>query len=289
MTTLEVDGREVEVARPDKVLFADDGITKLDLAEYYERVADVMVPHIQRHPLALVRFPDGLDGERFFQKAAPDSFPDWIDRVRLEKREGGATEYVLCCDDAATLVYLANLACVEIHALLARAERPKRPDRMVFDLDPSTGDFEPVREGARALRKALADVGSEPLLMTTGSRGLHVYVPLPEEDGFDDVRRHARDVAEDLVGDHDFLTLEHRKEKRGDRVFVDVLRNAYGAHTVSPYSVRGRPGAPVATPLDWDELDDPELHPQRYTIRNLFRRLGQKDDPWAGIWASRRR
>ncbi len=286
--SVEIDGRTVELSNTGKVLFPEAGITKGDLVEYYRKVADTMLPHLRGRPVSMHRFPDGIDGKRFFQKDAPDYFPDWI-RFEEVAKEGGTVRHVVC-DDAATLVYLANQACITPHVWLSRVEHLERPDRLIFDLDPpearsepgSGEDLRPVRRAARTVRDRLRELGLEPFLTTTGSRGFHVVVPLEPEAGFDEVRGFARTLAEDLAErEPDRLTVETRKEKRGDRVFLDYLRNGYAQTAVPPYAVRARPGAPVATPVEWDELDG--LDPRRYTVKNLFQRLGQKEDPWAEI------
>ena len=281
---VEVGGRTVELSNVDKVLFppsgSSPGITKGRLVEYYRRIADTMVPHLAGRPVSMHRFPDGIDGKRFYQKQVPDYFPGWIRVERVEK-EGGTVDHAVC-DDAATLVYLANQACITPHVWLSRVGRLDHPDRMVFDLDPSNGDAARVRRAARAMRDTLEELGLVPFLTTTGSRGFHVVVPLSREDDFDSVRGFARDLARLLAGrDPERLTVEQRKENRGDRVFLDYLRNGYAQTAVPPYAVRARPGAPVATPIGWDELSG--MEPRRYTIENLFQRLGQKQDPWASI------
>ncbi|MDX1625873.1 MAG: non-homologous end-joining DNA ligase [Wenzhouxiangellaceae bacterium] len=277
--TIEVGNRKLEIGHPDKVFFPESGLTKFDLVEYYARVAEHALPHCRERALSMHRYPDGIDGTDFFQKSIPDHFPDWIDRVTLPKRDGEVT-YVVA-NDAATLAYLADQGCITPHLALARVDSPRKPDRLIFDLDPSDDDFGKVRDAARRIRDLLEDMGVTGYVQTTGSRGLHVFVPLRAEDGFDGVREFSHAMRDRLVDRHpDLLTAEQRKEKRGNRVFVDDLRNAYGQTAVAPYAVRARPGAPVATPLRWDELDDGDLHPRRYTIRNLFRRLGQVDDPW---------
>jgi bifunctional non-homologous end joining protein LigD len=278
----EVEGRRVKLSNPDKLLFPADGLSKADLVDYYERVAPVMLPHLAGRPLSLQRYPDGIDAPGFMQKNASDYFPGWIGRARLEKQDG-EVEHVVA-EDAATLVYLANQACVTLHVGLSRLDRIDHPDRMVLDLDPSDDDFEKVRRAARASRALLEELGLVPFLQTTGSRGLHLWVPLERTADFDEVRAFATRLAETLEARKPAeLTTAQRKAKRGDRVLLDVARNAYGQTAVAPYAVRARPGAPVATPLDWAELDDPRLGPQRYTTRNLFRRLGRKGDPWAEI------
>ncbi|MBN2205351.1 MAG: non-homologous end-joining DNA ligase [Thermoleophilia bacterium] len=279
-TTIEVDGRSVEVSREDKVLFPEDGVTKGDLIEYYRRVAPVMLRHLRDRPLVMQRFPDGIDGEGFYQKDTPEYFPDWIERVSVEK-EGGTVEHVVC-SAAADLVYLADQACITPHVWLSTVGDLRRPDRLVFDLDPPNGDAGPVRRAARDVRDLVDEIGLVPFLMTTGSRGYHVVVPIRREMGFDDARRLARDAARVLAARRpEELTVEQRKEKRGDRVFVDYLRNSYAQTQVAPYAVRARPGAPVATPIDWDELGS--VDPRRYDIDAALRRLRQKDDPWEDL------
>jgi bifunctional non-homologous end joining protein LigD len=279
---VEVAGHDVKLSNQGKVLFPAAGLTKADLIDYYERIAPVMLPHLAGRPLSLVRYPNGVEAEGFMQKNASDYFPDWIRRARLAKQDG-AVEHVVA-EDAATLVYLANQACVTLHVGLSRVDRIDHPDRMVIDLDPSDDDFAKIKRAAKEARALLEEVGLVPFLQTTGSRGLHLWVPLDRSADFDKVRDFAAKVAELLVArrPHE-LTTAQRKAKRGDRVLVDVARNAYAQTAVAPYSVRALALAPVATPLDWAELDDPKLEPQRYTISNLFRRLGRKQDPWAEI------
>lgn len=277
---LEVGGRAVSVSSPDKVLFPKDGITKADLARYYARVAEVMLPHLKGRPISMLRYPDGIGEESFFQKDVPDYFPDWIPRAEVGK-EGGTLEMMIA-EEPAALVYLASQACITPHVWLSRIDRPQRPDRLIFDFDPPGDDFGPVRDGARRMRDLLEELGLTPFVMTTGSRGVHVTVPLDRSADFDLVRAFARGCAEVLVASRpDHLTVEHRKAKRGGRVYVDTGRNAYAQTGVAPYAVRALPAAPVATPLDWAELG--RAKPRSTTIANLFRRLGRKDDPWADI------
>jgi bifunctional non-homologous end joining protein LigD len=230
----------------------------------------------------LQRFPDGLGDSGFYQKQASDYFPGWIAKATVDLKDQDETRSMVVCNDAATLVYLANQACITLHAWLSRWSTPDRPDRMIFDLDPAGDDFTGVREAARHLREVLEHVGLTPYVMTTGSTGLHVAVPLKPKASFDEVRHFARDLATVIVEQQpDRYTIEPRKEKRNQRLFLDYLRNGYGQTAVAPYAVRAKAGAPIATPLDWNELSDGRLRSDRYTLRNIFRRLGQKDDPWA--------
>jgi bifunctional non-homologous end joining protein LigD len=287
MSEIQVGPYTVPLSSLDKVLFPEAGLTKGDLVRYYRRIAGRMLPYLRERPLTLHRFPNGIQAGGFIQQQAADYFPAWIDRATVEKEAGTITHAV--CNNEATLVYLANQGVITPHVWLSRTDRPHHPDRMIFDLDPP-GDahagttFDPVRRAARAVRALLNDLGLSAFVMTTGSSGLHVVTPLDRSADFEAVRAFARTAAELLATQHpDALTTEQRKEKRRGRVFLDTLRNAYGQTAVPPYAVRARASAPVATPLDWEELGQRDLHPQRYTIGNLFRRLSQKEDPWAGI------
>lgn len=281
--SVRIGGKEVKITRPGKVLFPEDGITKADLIRYYRRIAPRMLPHLRNRPAALERYPDGIDQPGFFQKATPSYYPRWIRTVSV-KKVGGTVEHVVC-DDVATLVYLANQACVTPHVWLSRADKLDRPDRMVFDLDPSDERFEPVKATAQSLRELLELLGLPAYLKTTGSRGLHVVVPLRRREGFDAVRDLARVLARIVVSQEPGeRTLEQRKSRRRGRVFLDTNRNAY-AQTMAPaYAVRARRGAPVSVPLHWDELRRKDLRPDGTTIRTVFDRLEKVEDPWADLW-----
>lgn len=279
----EVGGRIIEVSAADKVLFPDAGVTKGDLAGYYARIADTMLPHLEGRPVTMQRFPDGIGEEGFYQKKAPGHFPDWIRRVSIEVEERNESQPQVVCDDAATLLYLADQACITPHVWLSRANAFHHPDRLIFDLDPPSDDFDPVRFAARQLRDTLDEVGLSPFVMTTGSQGAHVIVPLDGSAAFDTVRTFAKDLADVVAARHpDRLTTAFRKNKRQGRLFLDYLRNAYAQNSVAPYAVRALPGAPVATPLDWDELGG-DVHAQTYTLDNIHRRMGQTTDPWIDI------
>jgi bifunctional non-homologous end joining protein LigD len=287
--TIQVDGQEIRLSNLRKVLFPESGITKGDLVTYYRGVAKTMLPLVRGRPVTMQRFPDGIGAEGFYAKDRPEYFPSWIASVELPKKEGGSVDYVLA-QNTATLVYLADQAVITLHVALSRRDIPGKPDRLIFDLDPPEGvaeGFELVKHGAWELRSLLQGIGLVPHVMTTGSRGLHVTVPLERRQDFDTVRRFARDVAELLVHrEPDRFTIEQRKAKRGRRLYLDVMRNAYGQTGVAPYSVRARPGAPVATPLDWDELERSDLGPHSYTIHNILQRVGERGDPWGRISAA---
>lgn len=282
--SIRVGSRTVEAGNLDKLMFPDAGITQRDLIDYYRKISDTMLPYLKERALTMQRFPDGIDGDGFYQKEAPDYFPDWITRVSITVEEDSREQPQVVCDSEATMVYLVDQGCITFHVWLSRINQLYHPDRLIFDLDPPDSDFEPVRAAAQRVREALDGVGLISYLMTTGSRGLHVVVPLDRSADFDTVRAFAKDLASVVARRYpDALTTAMSKADRGDRLFLDYLRNSYGQNAVAPYSVRAKPGAPVATPLHWDELSDKDLNSQSYSIQNVFRRLGQMDDPWKGM------
>jgi bifunctional non-homologous end joining protein LigD len=238
------------VPRPDKVLFPAQGLTKADLARYYAAVASTMLPHLAGRPINMQRFPDGITAAGFYEKKMPAHFPDWVRAARVDTGDGGQEQVVV--DDERTLVHLAGQACITPHIWLSTVDHLDTPDQLVFDLDPSRDD--------------LAEI-------------YHVHVPLRPRKRFDDVREFAKSVARHLVdADPELFTVEQRKAKRGGRVYVDVMRNGYGQTAVPPYAVRARAGAPVSTPIEWDELS--RVTPDQHTMSSVPRRLGQRSDPW---------
>jgi bifunctional non-homologous end joining protein LigD len=273
--------RRIAISHADKVLFPDVGVTKLDLAEHYARAAKAMLPYVRQRPVTMHVFPGGLDRPGVYIKKAPPHFPDWIDRVTVAKK-GGETTMALA-DDAAALVFLANQNCITPHVWPARADDLTNPDRLIFDFDPPEGtDFADVRAAARATGDLLREAGLVPFAMTSGSRGLHVIAPLRRGPGWEEARAFANAVGHRLAEDDpDHLTMEFRIANRGGRIYVDVTRNAYAQHSVAAYAVRAKPGAPVATPLHWEELDDPGLSSRSWDIRTIGERL-DAGDPWQG-------
>lgn len=274
-----------ESSNEDKVLFPGCGLTKGDLIDYYERIAEVMLPHLREHPLVLQRFPDGIDDDGFYQKQVGSHFPDWISTVHVEVRGSGDGEKqeLVVCDRKATLAYLGDQACITLHPWLSRTDALDRPDLLVVDLDPPGQDFAAVRAAARRVRGLFEDLELPCYAKLTGSKGLHVVVPLDRSAGFDEVREFARAAMEVLAARHpDALTTAHRKDKRRGRLYLDVARNAYGQTAVAPYAVRPLPEAPVAVPVAWKEVEA-GLGARDYTVRNVFRRLSQREDPWASL------
>jgi bifunctional non-homologous end joining protein LigD len=276
----------VRISHPDKVLFPDDGITKADLVDYYRQVAPLMLPLVSGRPVTMQRFPNGIGRGGFLQKQVGDYFPDWIERVTAPNRrtrQGTVREQVtyMVCRDPDDLAYLANQACVTPHVWLSRTPDIYRPDQLVFDLDPASSDPRVLRLAAAALHELLEELGLASFLKSSGSRGLHVVVPLVPAAETDAVKVFSMVVAEALAARHpDELTTEGRIADRDGRLYLDIGRNGYAQTMAAPYAVRARPGAPVSVPLDWSELD--EFDPGRHTLGNIAERLA-RPDPWAGM------
>jgi bifunctional non-homologous end joining protein LigD len=275
---------DVRISSPTKVLFPDDGITKADLAEHYARVADRMLPHVVDRPLSLQVYPGGIAKKGHFLKEIPGYFPDWVARAELPKHGGTVTHIVP--KHADTLQQIAQHNAITPHVPTARIDSPDKPDRMIVDFDPADDNprWSDIQAAAKLAAEILRGAGLEPFVMTSGSRGLHVTVPIRRESVYPDVLKMARALAEQCVDAMpDALTLKFKKEQRDDRIYVDVLRNRKAHTAVAPWAVRAKDGAPVATPITWDEVDD--VTPTRYTLRDM-RVGGTESDPWADFAAA---
>lgn len=273
---------KVEITNEDKILFPKDKITKGDLIAYYETVASRMIPLIKDRPISMKRYPDGIKKEGFFQKEISKYFPDWIKSKAVERKEKSSIKMVVC-NDKDTLRYLANQACITPHIWQSTIKDLKKPNRIIFDLDPPGKDFSRVIEGAKYLREVLKDdFKLTSYVMTTGSKGLHVVVPLKPLYSFEEVRAFAKKVGQVLAQEEPSLyTLNPRKSGRTKKIFIDYLRNGYAQTAVAPYAVRALDGAPVAMPLSWNELTS-RLTPRSFTLKSIKRRLA-KVDPWKGM------
>jgi bifunctional non-homologous end joining protein LigD len=273
----------MKVARPDKILFPEAKLTKADLAQHYVEVWPAIAPHVLGRAVTVVRAPDGIGAQAFVMQRRPDHAPPEVGEAVLEHATGAKAHMVIQSVDS--LIWLADQAAVEIHRHLARADRPDRPDRLILDLDPSGATtFEDVQAVAREARAALERRGLNPFVMTTGRRGLHVVAPIEDVPSFEASREVARRAAREVEGAcPERATLAHRKADRGDRVYLDVLRNGAGATAIAPYSTRAQPEAPVAVPLAWDEALARGLDPAGYGPEAVHRRLRQKRCPWADM------
>ncbi|MEU3273961.1 non-homologous end-joining DNA ligase [Saccharomonospora sp. NPDC006951] len=274
------------VSNPEK-LFYPSGVSKGDVVGYYDDIAETMLPHLRGRPLTLRRYPDGIDGEGWFQKEASSHFPDWLRIEPIPARGKEDDVHHVVCDDARTLVYLANQATIEFHVWLSTVDNLDKPDRLVLDLDPPDGTpLSDLRGAVRRTRDLFGRLGLTPFVQATGGRGYHVVAPIDAEEDFGTVRELARAIADRLAEtDPERLTTAQRKEKRGDRIFLDTNRNGYAQTFITPYSLRARKGAPVAAPLDWQELS--RISPNGFDIDSMRRRLARKTDPWHEIDAHR--
>lgn len=271
--------RQVKITNQNKVLWPRDGYTKGDLIEYYDRVADYLLPYLKDRPLSLNRFPNGIEGEHFFQKDTPEHAPSWIKTEVIKSRHRRNVENrFLLCNDRATLLYLANLAAIELHPWSSRCGSLDAPDWAILDLDPSADSFFNVVRIARALGKLLQGIGLRPYLKTSGSKGLHIYVPLAAGYTYDQARMFCEVVSRLVAFEHrEIATVDRVKERRGGKVYLDFLQNRRGQTIVAPYVVRPVHGACVSAPLDWDELNS-DLHPSQFTIQTLPARLERRGD-----------
>ena len=277
-----IDGHKITVTHPDKVLFPADGITKGELAEYYESIAPRMIPHVLDRPLHMTRYPGGIQWNPIQQKRVPDSFPAWIERATVDMKGGTITHALI--NNAATLVYLAQYNVVTVHVWLSRIQAITQPDMVMFDLDPADEDFGLVRKTALTLKVLLEELKLVPFVKVTGSRGLHVIAPITVGPTFEEVHLFADAVAQRLAtADPEHLTTEFTKQKREGRLFLDVNRNAYAQTAVAPYAVRAKAGAPVALPVDWSEVESPRLRPDGVGIRHVAAWLKGRDDPWKSM------
>ena len=278
----------VTITHPDRVLFPEQGLTKQALAEFYLAIAPLALPHVESRPLSLLRCPQGSARACFFQKHLGPGAPEAIGAVEVPEDDG--TDLYPMVRDAAGLVSLVQFGVLELHPWGSRADRLERPDRLILDLDPAPDvAFDRVKDAARVLREVLADLGLEAFVKTTGGKGLHVVAPLDRRIDWDTLKSFARALAQLLErsAPKDYLATAS-KAKRGGRIFVDWLRNGRGATAVAPYVTRARPGAPVATPLAWEELDT-LASGAVWTVTNFSERLAQvrRVDPWAGFFEQR--
>lgn len=278
----------VKLSHPDKVLFPADGITKADLAAYYESVAPFMLPHLRDRPLNLWRWNAGIDRPVVVQQDIPKGAPAWVARVETPRRRGGSIEHVLA-QDAATLRWLANQNCITPHVWTSRAPDLYHPDICVFDLDPSVNDAGMLRAAALLLRDVLAELGLPSWVKTSGSKGFHIAVPLDGKMETDNVAGFAAAVGTLLVTrDPKHLTQEFHKKNRGKRILVDTGRNGYSATFAAAYAVRARKGAPISAPCTWGEVENGDVEPQTFTLRNIADRVEDVGDLWGDMRKRRR-
>lgn len=270
------------ISHPEKVLFPDDGITKGELASYYESIAPLMLPHIRARPITMERYPNGIHKDGFFHKDVSKGFPDWLERIEVPKKNG-TVNYPLVTDTR-SLLWLANQNCITPHVFTSRAPDLLHPDICVFDLDPSIDAPDMLHAAALGVRDLLENLGLPSWVKTSGSKGFHIVVPLNGEAHVNEVTRFANAVGALLVArDPERLTLEFSKADRGDRIFVDTGRNAFSATFAAAYAVRAKRGAPVSAPCTWEEIERGIAAPTTFTLKSIPRRVTDVGDPWSGL------
>ena len=276
------------ITHPEKVLFPDDGITKGEVAAYYEAVAPAMIPHIRARPISMERYPAGIGKKGFFHKDVSKGFPAWLERVEVPKKDGTVHHPIVT--DTRSLLWIANQNCITPHVWVSRAPDLYHPDVCVFDLDPSREDQPDVlRAATLALRALLEELGLPSWPKTTGSKGFHIVVPLDGKADMGTVERFAHRVGTLLVKRHPReLTQEFSKADRHGRILVDTGRNGYSATWAAPYAIRAKRGAPVSAPCTWDEIHTGKMLPQTVTLRSMPARLEKLGDLWADMRRRRR-
>jgi len=282
MKIIKIKNKAIELSNLEKILFPKSKIIKKDLIEYYYNIHSWILPHLKDRPLTMFRYPNGINKDHFVQKNISDFFPKWIKTATVKRKESESIKMVVC-NDLETLIYLANLACITPHIWLSKITSINKPDKLIFDLDPPGKRVDLVIEGALELKDLLENEFSiSPYIMTTGSRGVHVVIPIINELTFDEVKSFAKKIAALLIEKKPQLfTLEIRKEKRKKKLFIDYLRNAYAQTAVAPYAVRAVELAPVAAPIEWGELKALDL--TNFNIKTILGRL-QKKDPWKNFF-----
>ena len=271
----------VTLSNPDKALWPDEGYTKRDLFEYYRAAAPALLPHLRNRPLTVKRYPDGIGGEAFFQKNAPKGTPPWVRTVTLPAESAKREVAYVLCNDLRTLLWLSNLASIELHPWLSRVDRLERPEWLVMDIDPLEGGFALAARAALCARDVLEEHGLQGCAKTSGGKGVHVYVPLRRRHDFDRVRDAGLRLSM-LVEEREpsLVTTRFRKGERGGKVFMDSTRNRPGQHVAAAFSPRARPGAPVSFPVAWSRLE--RVDPSEFTIATVPKLLG-RGDPWTKL------
>ena len=270
------------ITHPEKVLFPDDGITKGELASYYEMIAPVMLPHLRARPVTMERYPDGIAKQSFWQKDVSKGFPAWLERVEVPKKDG--TVHHAIVSDTRSLLWVANQNSITLHVWTSRAPDLYHPDICVFDLDPSVDDPDRLRTAALGLRDLLEELGLPSWVKTTGSKGFHIAVPLDGKSTTNEAAGFADAVGALFVArDPKNLTREFHKVDRGRRILVDTGRNGYSATFAAAYTVRAKPGAPVSAPCSWQEIERGIVHPKSFTLRAMEARIAEVGDLWADM------
>lgn len=271
-------GRKLKLTNLDKLFWPNDGYTKLDLIKYYTQIAPYIIPHLINRPLVFTRYPNGIEGKSFYQKNAPNHLPEWIPTYPWYSEDSKRTINFILVDETATLLWLANQACLEIHPWLSNINSIDYPDFLVMDLDPSPGStYEEVKQIALVTKELLDKLNLNSYLKTSGSEGLHIFVPVINEYTYEEIRSLGQQLASIICNVlPDIATIERSVSKRGRKVYIDYMQNVQGKTLSSVYSVRPRPGAPVSTPLMWEEIHN--YTPKDFNIKNILSRIETHGD-----------
>ncbi len=277
----DLDDETVKLTNVDRVMFPESGITKRDVLEYYRDIAAFMLPELGDRALSIERFTKGIDVGGFFQKHWQKHYPAWIRSAELGTKT--VVRYPIA-DSQAAVVYFANQGGIAMHIWTSRVASPEYPDLLVFDLDPPDGRFDLVRFAALEIKELCESIDLPTFVKTTGSKGLHVVVPLDGRALFGEAMALGNRIAKVLCARHpDKLTQEFYKKDRRGRLYLDVMRNALGATIIAPYSLRGRPNAPISAPIEWEEVEDEAMKPNGFTLRTIRARLDVIGDPWSNL------
>lgn len=275
MKELSIENKKITISHSDKILFPENNITKAQLVDYYHKISDYILPYIRDRPLTLHCFPRGIQKEGFFRQHAPKNLPNWFETIDLEKKEGGKINHILC-QNKASLIYLINQNTITIHRWLSTIHNPEIPDLLVIDIDiPDKSYFSLACKAAKLLKNMLENKKYSPYVMTTGSKGLHVLSKVKNAyTSFDELRDMLKEITYNIAKNYpDEFSIDVRKEQRKNLVYLDISRNTFGQTAVSPFSVRAKEAATIATLLDWKELDMANLKANLFNISNIWGRL----------------
>lgn len=280
---VKIEGKEVKLTNLDKVFWPKEKYTKSDLMKHYQALSDVILPYLKDRPESLNRFPDGIEGESFYQKDMDHKGPDWLEIFEHDSDEAGKLIHYLLCQDKATLAYMVNLGCIDINPWNSRVQSPDNPDFMIIDLDPEDIGFDKVVEAALLVHDVLDSIGVEGYPKTSGKTGIHIYIPLEAKYSYEQCRHFGQ-----LIGtlahqqEPSFTSIERKPANRQKKVYLDYLQNSRGQTLAAPYSIRPVEGAWMSTPLKWKEVNN-KLHPSQFTIENAQQRLDKVGDIWKPV------
>jgi bifunctional non-homologous end joining protein LigD len=279
-----INNHTIKLTNLDKIFWPEEKLKKKDLVDYYYRISNYILPYLKDRPQSLNRFPDGINMNHFYQKNFDLPAPEWIkkEKIYTTQKDKGYIDYLLC-QNTETLLFMANLGCIEINPWLSRIDKLDLPDFLVFDLDPLEIDFRYVIKTALEVKKVLDLRGIKSYCKTSGATGLHIYVPLKRKYDYEKIKNFAKIIAFEVNSRiPEFTSIERLPAKRNNKVYIDFLQNSRGQTIAAPYSLRPLPGAPVSTPLDWNEVNN-TLDPRQLNINTIFKRLEQKGDLFSTV------